>query len=61
MAEPRVRIVATCPDNTHPPIVYPIALTKDAKPLARDFLRYLESPPGVAAFKKAGFTMLPLH
>lgn len=61
MAEPRVRIVATFPDNTHPPIVYPIALTKDAKPLARDFLHYLESPPGLAAFKKAGFTMLPLH
>ena len=61
MAEPRVRVVATFPDNSHPPIVYPVALTKDAKPLARDFLRYLESPPALAAFQKAGFRILPLR
>src|SRR5262249_53821726 len=30
MAEQKVRIVDTFPDNTHPPIVYPVALTKDA-------------------------------
>lgn len=57
-AEPRVRIVGTFPDSTHPPIVYPVALTKEAKPLARDFLRYLESPAALAVFKKAGFVIL---
>jgi molybdate transport system substrate-binding protein len=58
MAEPRVRVVATFPDNTHPPIVYPIALTKDAKPLARDFLNYLEGPEARGVFEKAGFVVL---
>jgi molybdate transport system substrate-binding protein len=59
LAEPRVRIVATFPDNTHPPIVYPVALTKDAKPLAGDFLRYLEGPAALAVFQKTGFVILP--
>jgi molybdate transport system substrate-binding protein len=46
------------PDNTHPPIVYPVALTKDAKPLAREFLEYLEGPEASAVFRKAGFVVL---
>ena len=58
IAEPRVRIVASFPGNTHPPIVYPVGLTKDAKPLARDFLSYLEGPEAAAIFKRAGFTVL---
>jgi molybdate transport system substrate-binding protein len=61
MAEPRVRIVATFPDNTHPRIIYPVALAKDAKPLTRDFLRYLESPAALAVFQKAGFSIFPLR
>jgi molybdate transport system substrate-binding protein len=60
-AEPRVRIVDAFPDSTHPPIVYPVALTKDAKPLARDFLRYLESSEALSVFEKAGFVILPPH
>jgi molybdate transport system substrate-binding protein len=56
--EPRVRIVATFPANTHEPIVYPVALTKDAKPGAAGFLAYLQSPLARAAFEKAGFTVL---
>jgi molybdate transport system substrate-binding protein len=55
MAEPRVRVIAIFPNNTHPPIVYPVALTKDAKPLAREFLNYLEGPEAGAVFRKAGF------
>lgn len=57
-AEPRVRLVSTFPDNTHPPIVYPVALTKEAKPLAREFLGYLQSPAAAAVFRKAGFVVL---
>lgn len=57
-AEPKVRIVATFPDNTHAPIVYPAALTKEAKPLARDFLDYLGSPAAAAVFRKGGFMVL---
>ncbi len=56
--EPRVRIVATFPANTHQPIVYPVALTKDAKPVAAGFLNFLQGPPARDAFEKAGFTVL---
>ena len=55
MSEPKVRIVDTFPDNTHLPIVYPVALTKDAKPDAAAFLAFLSSPDAAAVFTKAGF------
>ena len=58
MAEPRVRIVGEFPDNTHAPIVYPMALTKDARPDAQAFLDYLRSADASAIFSKAGFIVL---
>jgi molybdate transport system substrate-binding protein len=58
IAEPKVKIVGEFPDNTHPPIVYPAALTKDAKPAAQAFLNYLEGPQARAIFTKAGFIFL---
>ena len=30
-----VKVVGTFPENTHPPIIYPVALTKSASPAAR--------------------------
>jgi len=57
-AEPAVRVVDTFPDDSHPPIVYPVALTKDAKPAAAEFLAYLESPEAMQVFKKRGFVVL---
>ena len=56
--EPRVRVVGTFPVGSHPPIVYPVALTTDAKPDAASFLPYLRSPQARAVFEKAGFTVL---
>src|SRR6202030_4401594 len=38
--EPRVRVVATFPADTHPPIIYPAAPIRDAKPGAAAFLAY---------------------
>lgn len=58
MSEPKVKIVGQFPDNSHAPIVYPFAATKDAKPLAREFLRFLEGPEAAAVFRKDGFTVL---
>lgn len=58
MAEPQVRIAGTFPDTTHPPIVYPVALTTNAKPLAREFLLYLASRRAHAIFQKDGFIVL---
>jgi len=56
--EPRVRVVATFPENTHPPIVYPIALTPEAAAGAAQFLAYLRGPEARAVFERAGFTVL---
>ncbi len=58
LSEPRVRIAGTFPDDTHPPIIYPAALTTDAKPLARLFLAYLNGPRARAVFLKDGFQVL---
>lgn len=57
-AEPNVKTVGVFPENTHAPILYPAALTKDAKPAAKDFLAYLSSPTARAVFVKDGFTVL---
>jgi len=58
-AEPNVKIVGTFPDNSHPPILYPAALTKDAKSAdAKPFLDYLKSLKARPSFEKQGFTVL---
>ncbi len=41
LIEPAVRIVATFPDSSHTPIVYPAALIKGARPGAAAFLAFL--------------------
>jgi molybdate transport system substrate-binding protein len=56
--DPGVHIVAAFPENSHPPIVYPVALTKTASPAAKDFLTYVSGPDAKAIFEKAGFTVL---
>lgn len=58
-AEPKVRVVATFPSDSHPPITYPAALTKDsANPDAAAFLAFLTSPPARGAFERQGFTVI---
>jgi len=57
--EPNVRVVGTFPESSHPPIVYPAALTAEAAPQAAQFLAYLQSPQAAAVFERAGFTVLP--
>jgi molybdate transport system substrate-binding protein len=58
LAEPKVRIVDTFPDKSHAAILYPAALTKDAKPTAKAFLDYLSGPEARALFAKYGFEVL---
>jgi len=55
----KVRVVGVFSDNTHLPIIYPIALTAAAKPDALKFVDYVRSTAGDATFKKYGFQ--PLH
>jgi molybdate transport system substrate-binding protein len=57
--EPGVKIVDTFPPDTHPPIVYPIALTATSEnPNAPALLIYLSGADARAQFQKAGFTAL---
>ena len=63
-SDPTVKIVGTFPADTHPPIIYPVALTKDSTSAdARAFLTYMETSPAAdRAFAKQGFTVLaPAH
>jgi molybdate transport system substrate-binding protein len=58
-SDPTVKIVGTFPENTHPPIIYPVALTKDATGAeALAFLNFLRSAVARAAFERQGFTVL---
>ncbi len=58
--EPKVRIVGLFPDDSHPPIIYPGAVTANAaNPEAASFLGYLQGPEGAAVFRKDGFIVLP--
>lgn len=58
-ADPKVKVVATFPEDTHPPIVYPVAVSRDAtNPDARGFLTYLRGNRARASFEKQGFTVL---
>ena len=58
-AEPNVKILGAFPADSHPPIIYPAAETKDSKSAdARPFLDYLKSSKARPAFEKQGFTVL---
>ena len=58
-AEPAVKIVGIFPPDTHPPIVYPIALTASStNPDAPILLAYLRGAAARGQFEKAGFTAL---
>ena len=57
-AEPGVRVVATFPEDSHPPIVYPVAALRGARAAqAARFVRWLASPAADALFTKRGFAV----
>lgn len=58
-SEPRVKIVATFPSTSHPPIVYPAALTTNAKGDAPSaFITFLKSAAAKSIFVEQGFLAL---
>ncbi len=59
-AEPKVKIVDVFPEDSHPPIIYPIAILADTKngDAAKAFIDDLKTPEGQAFFTKEGFTVL---
>jgi molybdate transport system substrate-binding protein len=56
--EPGVKIVGAFPDDSHPPIIYPVALTVSAKPGAAPYLAFLRTQAAKTIFEKYGFTVL---
>jgi molybdate transport system substrate-binding protein len=57
--DPAVRIVDLFPLSSHPPITYPVALTRSASVEAARFLEFLRGAQARAAFEKFGFIVLP--
>jgi molybdate transport system substrate-binding protein len=58
-AESNVKIVGAFRADSHPPIIYPAALTKETKSAdSKTFLDYLKSSKARPAFERQGFTVL---
>ncbi|AKM32529.1 molybdate ABC transporter substrate-binding protein [Pandoraea faecigallinarum] len=56
-AEKRVRIAGTFPADSHAPIVYPVAVTKQANRADADpFYKFLLTPAAQATFQRFGFS-----
>ena len=58
LAEKRVRIAGVFPAGSHPPIVYPVALTRHARGAAARYLAFITGPDAQAIFRKWGFEPL---
>jgi molybdate transport system substrate-binding protein len=56
--EKNVKIVGYFPEDSHPPITYPVALTANAKPEAAQYLAFLRSGLAKTVFETYGFTFL---
>jgi molybdate transport system substrate-binding protein len=56
--DPGVKIVGVFPEDSHPPIIYPVALTNDAKPDAAQYLAFLRTPEAKTIFERYGFRVL---
>ena len=58
-ADKTVKVVGFFPEDSHPPIVYPVALTAaSTNPDAPAFLAYVRSAKAAPLFKEQGFTLL---
>ena len=56
--EPGVKIIGVFPEDSHPPIVYPVALTINAKPDAAQYLTFLRTQAAKSVFEGYGFSFL---
>jgi molybdate transport system substrate-binding protein len=53
--EPAVKVIGVFPDNTDDPIIYPVALTPNAKSDAVQYLSFLRTQTAKSVFEKYGF------
>ena len=58
LIEKKVRIVDIFPADSHLPIVYPLALTRNAAPAAKDYVAFVASKDAALIFAKYGFSSL---
>ncbi|MDK1375410.1 MULTISPECIES: molybdate ABC transporter substrate-binding protein [unclassified Sinorhizobium] len=59
VADPGVTVVGTFPEDSHPPIIYPIAITADSKsPDTAAYIEFVRSAKAAAFFEAQGFTVL---
>src|SRR5580704_292166 len=56
--EPGVKVVGTFPEDSHDPIIYPVAATTGAKPDATAYLAFLRSQAAKTIFESYGFAVL---
>lgn len=58
-ASPGVKVIGTFPRESHPPVTYPFALTRQgaANPAARAFLAFLTGPEAAPAWRRHGFAL----
>jgi len=58
-ADSKVKVVGVFPEDSHPPIVYPVAQTAESKSEAAPaFLKCLQSSKAASLFEEQGFTVL---
>jgi molybdate transport system substrate-binding protein len=56
MTDPGVDIIATFPDDSHPPIRYPVAILANSdNPDSARFFDYLLGPAAIETFKRLGY------
>jgi len=58
-AEKRIRVVAVFPAGTHPPIVYPAAVTAQGRAEAARYVEFLRGQPAQEIFARYGFSAPP--
>ncbi len=56
--EPGVKIIGAFPPDSHPAIVYPVAVTAGAKPEAAQYLSFMRSQAAKTVFERYGFSFL---
>jgi molybdate transport system substrate-binding protein len=57
-ADPGVKVVGVFPEDSHPPVTYPVAATANAKANAAKYLHMLRTPAARTTFEKYGFSFL---
>ncbi|WP_256465754.1 molybdate ABC transporter substrate-binding protein [Shinella sedimenti] len=58
-ADPGVAVVGTFPEESHPPIIYPVAILSESRsPAAAAYLDFLKSEKAAPFFTQQGFTIL---